>query len=124
MRSINFLMIFAICLALVLFSLQNTEPTVIQVFQGIQVQAPLCVELLLSMGVGAILAWFFSVWTRLLRGLESRNQVRQIRLKDERIQELEQNIEQFKAEIQQQHQLPPGTESLAQENAVTEVFAQ
>ncbi len=105
MRPINFLMIFAVCLALVLFSLENTEPAAIKIVEGVQLQAPLAIELILAMGLGAILAWFFSVWTRLQHQLESRKAIRQIRSKDERIQELEQDVERYKAEIEEQ-QLP------------------
>ncbi len=105
MRPINFLMIFAVCLALVLFSLENTEPAAIKIVEGVQLQAPLAIELILAMGLGAILAWFFSVWTRLQHQLESRKAIRQMRSKDERIQELEQDVERYKAEIEDQ-QLP------------------
>jgi uncharacterized integral membrane protein len=105
MRPINFLMIFAVCLALVLFSLENTEPAAIKIVEGVQLQAPLAIELILAMGLGAILAWFFSVWTRLQHQLESRKAIRQMRSKDERIQELEQDVERYKAEIEEQ-QLP------------------
>src|SRR4028118_416097 len=101
MRQINFLIIFALCLALVLFSLENTESAVIQIVQGIQVQAPLCIELIFAMGVWAVIAWIFSVWIRFQRLIESREQIRQSRQKDQRIQELEQDIERYKAEIQQ-----------------------
>jgi uncharacterized integral membrane protein len=107
MRQINFLMIFVFCLALVLFSIENTELATIQIVQGVQVQAPLSVELILAMGLGAVLAWLFSVWTRLQRLLASRKEIRQ---RDTRIQELEQNIEKYKAEIQEQQlTLPPAT---------------
>jgi uncharacterized integral membrane protein len=102
MRQINFLIIFAVCLALVLFSLENTEPTSIQIVEGVQVQAPLAIELILAMGLGATLAWIFSVWARLQQQLASRQTVHQMRSKDERIQELEQNVERFKAEIEEQ----------------------
>ena len=113
MRQINFLMIFVFCLALVLFSLENTEPAMIQIVQGIQVQAPISVELILAMAVGAVLAWIFSLWTRLQRLLISRTEIRH---KNARIQELEQNIEQYKTEIQQQQlTLPPATEMEAPE---------
>lgn len=106
MRQINFLLIFAVLLALVLFSLENTEPAAIQIVQGVEVQAPLCIELILAMGLGAVLAWIFSIWTRLLRSLESGKQMRQMRAKDERIQELEDNIEHYKAEIEEKQSLP------------------
>lgn len=112
MRQINFLLVFAFCLALVLFSLENTELATIQIVQGLQVQAPLAVELILAMGVGAVLAWLFSIWTRLQRLLAARKEIRQ---RDVRIQELEQNIEQYKAEIQEQQlTLPAAKDTLAQ----------
>jgi uncharacterized integral membrane protein len=65
MRQINFLMVFVMCLALVLFSLENTETVVIRIIKDVQVQAPLAIELILAMGLGAVIAWLFSVWTRL-----------------------------------------------------------
>ena len=103
MRQINFLIIFAVCLAVVLFSLENTEPVVIRIVNGVQVQAPLSIELILAMGLGASLAWIFSVWTRLQQQLESYKAIRQIRSKEERIQKLEQDVERYKAEIEEQH---------------------
>ena len=105
MRQINFLIIFAFCLALVLFSLENTEPAAIRIVPEVQVQAPLAIELILAMGLGAILAWVFSIWTRLQQQLASRKAMRQIRSKEERIEKLEQDVERYKAEIEEQ-QLP------------------
>lgn len=109
MRQINFLVIFGICLALVLFSLENTEPTVVKIVQGVQVQAPLCVELILAMGLGAVLAWIFSIWARLQRMLSSRPQIREIRHKETQINQLEAEIEHYKAEIQEPRQLSAAT---------------
>jgi uncharacterized integral membrane protein len=110
MRQINFLIIFAFCLALVLFSLENTEPAAIRIVPEVQVQAPLAIELILAMGLGAILAWFFGIWTRLQQQLASYQVMRQIRSKEERIEKLEQDVERYKAEIEQQ-QLPVLTAS-------------
>ncbi|HEY9711692.1 MAG TPA: lipopolysaccharide assembly protein LapA domain-containing protein [Oculatellaceae cyanobacterium] len=110
MRQINFLIIFAFCLALVLFSLENTEPAAIRIVPEVQVQAPLAIELILAMGLGAILAWFFGVWTRLQQQLASYQVMRQIRSKEERIEKLEQDVERYKAEMEQQ-QLPVLTAS-------------
>jgi putative membrane protein len=67
MRALNFFFIFLICLALVFFSIENTQPTAIQVIKGVQVKAPLCVELIVATGLGAILAWLFSLWSRMQR---------------------------------------------------------
>jgi uncharacterized integral membrane protein len=105
MRQINFLIIFAMCLALVLFSMENTEPASIKIIQDVQVQAPLAIELILAMGLGAALAWVFSIWTRLQQQLESRKAIRQVRSKEEQIQKLEQDLERYKAEIEER-QLP------------------
>lgn len=105
MRQINFLIIFVLCLALVLFSLENTEPVAIRIVQDVQVQAPLAIELILAMGLGAVIAWLFSVWARLQQQLESRATRRQMRSKEERIGELEQDLERYKAEIEEK-QLP------------------
>lgn len=103
MRQVNFLVIFVICLALVLFGIENTEPAVIHLVKGIQLQAPLSIELILAMGLGAVLAWVFSVWTRLQHLLETGQEVR---ARDERIQELQEDVERYKAEIEQQRLLP------------------
>ena len=99
MRSLNFFLIFLICLALVLF-IENTEPTAIQVIKGVQIKAPLCVELIVATGLGAVLAWLFSLWSRMQRTLASRQEIRQVREKQQRIQELEQDIERYKAEVE------------------------
>jgi len=109
MRQINFLLIFILCLALVLCGIENTELATIQVVPDFQVQAPLSVELILAMGVGAVLAWIFSVWTRLQRLILARKEIRQ---RDTRIQELEQNIEQYKADQEQQLSLAAAKDTL------------
>lgn len=101
MRQINFLIIFAMCLALVLFSLENTEPVAIRILQDVQIQAPLAIELIVAMGLGAVIAWIFSVWTRLQQQLESRQTRRQIRSKEEQIEQLSQDLERYKAEIEE-----------------------
>lgn len=102
MRQINFLIVFVFCLTLVLFSLENTEFTVVHLTPDLQLQAPLSVELLLAMGVGAVLAWVFSTWARLQRFLESRQTSQQIRQRDERIHELEQNLQQSQTDLDSQ----------------------
>lgn len=120
MRQINFLIIFVICLALVLFGIENTEPTVIHIVRNVQVQAPLSVELIVAMGIGAVLAWVFSVWTQVQRTMEVRQEVMN---RESRIQELEQDVERYKAEIQEQRRLLPAAQTI-QDAEATEVYAQ
>ncbi|MGQ9869903.1 LapA family protein [Leptodesmis sp.] len=116
MRQVNFFVIFVICLALVLFGIENTEPTVIHLVKGVDLQAPLSIELILAMGLGAVLAWVFSVWTRLQRLLETGQE---IRVRDERIQALEEDVERYKAEIEQQRLLP-AAKSVSSETQTTD----
>ncbi|MDG2616703.1 LapA family protein [Thermoleptolyngbya sichuanensis XZ-Cy5] len=120
MRQINFVVIFVICLALVLFGIENTEPAVIHVVDGLDLQAPLSIELLLAMGIGAVLAWVFSVWNQIQNLLESGRELRQ---RDVRIQELEQDIQRYKVELEEQQRLLPASQPAPQDVEVTEVFA-
>lgn len=123
MRQINFVIIFVICLALVLFGIENTEPVVIRIVKDIQVQAPLSVELLLATGIGAAFAWVFSVWTQLQRVLESGKAIQQ---RDVRIEELERDVERYKVELEEQQRLLPASKSQddAEDVEVTEIYAQ
>ncbi|MBC7968516.1 MAG: LapA family protein [Verrucomicrobia bacterium] len=122
MRQINFVIIFVICLALVLFGIENTDPAIIRIAQGIELQAPLAVELIMAMGIGAVMAWVFSVWTQLQRAIDSR---KDLKVRDVRIQELEENVERYKAEIEEQQRLLPAAKSLQDvtQNAETEAYA-
>lgn len=121
MRQVNFVIIFVICLALVLFGIENTEPAAIRVINGVQFQAPLSVELILAMGVGAVLAWVFSVWAQIQRLIESN---KELRSRDVRIQELETNVERYKAEIQEQQRLLPAAQETTQDAESTEIYVQ
>ncbi|MEG4577371.1 LapA family protein [Microcoleus sp. N3A4] len=120
MRSLNFFFIFVICLALVLFSIENTEPVAIQVIKGVQVKAPLCIELIVAAGLGATLAWLFSLWSRMQRTLASRQEIRQAREKQQRIQELEQDIERYKAEVEVKQPLLESAEPTSLDTAASQ----
>ncbi len=98
-QQINFLLIFVFGLAMILFSLQNTEPITVKLVEGVQVQAPLSVELILAMGVGAVLAWIFSVWSRLQDMIISRKGVKAVRQRDMRIDQLEQDLDSYKIQL-------------------------
>lgn len=121
MRQVNFVIIFVICLALVLFGIENTEPAVIHIIEGVQLQAPLCIELLVAMGIGAVLAWVFSVWTQLQRMLDSGREIQQ---RDTRIEALEQDVQRYKVELEEQQRLLPASKTIVEEAEATEVFAQ
>jgi uncharacterized integral membrane protein len=104
MRQVNFSIIFVICLALVLFGIENTEMVPIKIIEGIEFKAPLSIELILSMGIGAVLAWVFSVWVQLQSTVESRPEIEE---RDEQIEVLQSDIERYKAEIEERQRLLP-----------------
>lgn len=95
-RQLNFVVIFIVALALVLFALENTSPASIQIIPGLKVAAPISVELILAMGLGAVLAWIFSVWSGLQKSIEMRNKNVQIQNLQETVQNLSVEIEERK----------------------------
>lgn len=110
MRQVNFVVIFAISLILVLFSLQNIEPATIKLYKGVSLTAPLAVELILAMGLGAVFAWVFSVWAGVQRIIESRQEQEQLQTQEVQIQELQQDIARYRAEVEVQQKLLPSSE--------------
>lgn len=111
MRQINFVIFFVVCLALVLFSLENTEATVITLIPGYQFRAPLAVVLFLAIGVGAIAAWIFSTWLQVQHLVESYGYKRELRKKEQHINTLEKSVEQFQTELERINtpSLPPAS---------------
>uniref|UniRef100_B8HSP0 Lipopolysaccharide assembly protein A domain-containing protein n=1 Tax=Cyanothece sp. (strain PCC 7425 / ATCC 29141) TaxID=395961 RepID=B8HSP0_CYAP4 len=104
MRQVNFTLIFVISLALVLFGIENTEPVPINIVQGVTLQAPLCIELIAAMGLGAVFAWVFSVWVNLQRGMTVKQEVQH---RDAQIESLKEDLERYQAELEQQQRLLP-----------------
>ena len=118
MRQFNFLLIFAFCLAIALFSIENTHSATVQLIPGFDVQAPISVEIFISMGIGATLAWLFGMWSQLQKQLtiftskrELRYKEKQIEEKEKKIEDLEENLQKFKFELYQQRQLMPASDS-------------
>ena len=108
MRQLNFVLIFVICLALVLFGIENTELVSIKIIEGIEVKAPLSIELILAMGIGAVLAWVFSVWVQIQTTLKTGDAMEE---QEEQIEELQADIERYKAELEEQQRLLPSISS-------------
>lgn len=120
MRQVNFVVIFVISLALVLFGIENTDPAVIHIVQGIDLEAPLCIELIVAMGVGAVLAWVFSVWVQ-LQGFFSTD--RKIEQREVRIQELERDVERYRVELEDQKPMLPASKTSEGEAETGNAFA-
>ena len=98
MRQLNFIVIFIVVLALVLFALENTHTASIQVIPSLTVEAPIAVELILAMGLGAVLAWLFSVWSSLQKSIGMRN-------KNVQIQNLQETVQNMTIEIEERKRL-------------------
>ncbi|MCM1982094.1 lipopolysaccharide assembly protein LapA domain-containing protein [Lyngbya confervoides] len=108
MRQVNFVLIFVICLALVLFGIENTEIVSIKIIEGLEIKAPLSIELILAAGVGAVFAWVFSVWVQVQSTLSTREAIEE---QEEQIEELQADIERYKAELEEQQRLLPSASS-------------
>ena len=96
-RQLNFVIIFALALAVALFAIQNSEPVIITILPNFELKAPVVVEFLVAVGLGATLAWLFSIWTQLQQNLISSQKVRQKNLE---IKELKHKIENYQQEVQ------------------------
>ena len=122
MKPINFFFFFLVCLALVIFSLQNTQLTTIKIIEGIELEAPLSVELVIATGLGAILAWLFNLWSRMQNTIGNIGQMREIRSRNKRIQELQEDVERYEEELKQRASLPTA-ETFSEPVQSTEVEA-
>jgi lipopolysaccharide assembly protein A len=96
MRQVNFLVIFIVVLSLVLFSLENTGPATIQILPKMKIEAPIAVEIILSMGLGAVIAWLFNFWSSLQSLMELSNKNAQIQTLQEKVGGLTAEIDERK----------------------------
>ncbi len=100
MRQVNFVAIFAVIVLLVLFALENPEPATITVLPTVKLQLPLAVELISAMGIGAVFAWVFSVWSGLQRLMDLRGAKQEIEM-------LQTQVEKLTVEVEQRKRLAP-----------------
>jgi uncharacterized integral membrane protein len=119
MRQLNFLLIFSFGLAMVMFTLENTTPTTVRFLPGVSFTFPLAALLLLVAGLGATAAWIYAVWSGVVRKVESLQGEGEPDAQRVRIQELENDLERYRATVDAQLGLlpaagestaPPGTQ--------------
>lgn len=96
MKQVNFFIIFVLILALALFTLENTTPATINLFKGTKVEVPIAVELIVAMGIGAVLAWLFSAWASMQNMMEFHKKNAQIQNLQEQVSELTVEIDERK----------------------------
>ncbi len=107
MRQLNFLLIFSFGLAMVMFTLENTEATTVRFLPGINLTLPLAALLLVVGGVGATAAWVFAVWTGVVKKVETLTDNSELEAQQVRIRELEEDVQRYRATVDAQLGLLP-----------------
>lgn len=122
LRPFNFLLIFTVCLAIALFSIENVQLVDIRLVPGVEFQAPLSITLILALGVGSAIAWLFGLWNRLQQQLAYRKVAKEVKEKNKRIEALEQEIESYQGELDStpQQLLPEVTTEMTASEATTD----
>ena len=107
MKQINFLLIFSFGLAMVMFTLENTAATTVHFLPGLKATMPLAALLLLVGGVGATAAWVFAVWSGVVKKVEAIQNQNELEAQQVRIQELENDLQRYRATVDAQLGLLP-----------------
>jgi uncharacterized integral membrane protein len=112
MRLFNYLILFAALLAIALFAMQNATPVTVTFAPGVSIESPLVMELLAASGIGATLAWLYSLWMRVQFTVEAREKNRQLQEKEVAITELKEMVVELEGKVKQ---LPPSKRAEPQE---------
>ncbi|MEI6360433.1 MAG: lipopolysaccharide assembly protein LapA domain-containing protein [Synechococcus sp. ELA619] len=107
MRQLNFLLIFSFGLATVMFTLENTAATTVKFLPGVSTTLPLAALLLVVGGIGATAAWVFAVWTGVVKKVENLSTPDAVTAQQVRIQELEEDVQRYRAAVDAQLGLLP-----------------
>ncbi len=107
MRQLNFLLIFSFGLAMVMFTLENTAATTVHFLPGVSTTLPLAALLLVVGGIGAIAAWIFAVWSGVVKKVETLQDPGEVEAQQVRIQELENDLQRYRATVDAQLGLLP-----------------
>ena len=111
MRQINFSLIFFFGLSTVFLTLENTTATTVRILPGLQYTLPLAALLLVASGVGAAAAWLFATWSGMLNNVERFSNASEFEAQQVRIQELEVDLNRYRATVQTQLGLLPSAET-------------
>ena len=107
MRQLNFLLIFSFGRAMVMFTLENTAATTVHFLPGVSTTLPLAALLLVVGGIGAIAAWIFAVWSGVVTKVETLQDPDEAEAQQVRIQELENDLQRYRATVDAQLALLP-----------------
>ena len=120
MRQINFGLIFGFGLAMVFFTLENTNATTVHLLPGLQYTLPLAALLLVASGIGAVSAWFFAAWSGMLNTVEAVGRDEEVQAQQVRIQELETDLNRYRSTVETQLGLLPSAKATSDTNAEVE----
>lgn len=112
MRQLSFIFVFLLCLAFGLFSIRNSAPVAIELFPGLEIEAPLSVQLLFSLGFGAVLSWMIGLWGGIQNLFSRFKNARELKKRDQQIEALETELARLRFELEQK-QLAAGPEPAA-----------
>ena len=120
---VDFLILFLTCLALALFSIENTQEIAIKILPQLEIQVHIAVALIVSLGIGAALAGLYITWVKVRTRLQFRGQSRQIKDREQQIQQLKEDMKSRQVELellrQEKEKLSSESESIAsKENVV------
>lgn len=101
MQALNLILIFALGLAIALFSLENTQLVSVNIIPGVTYQLPLSICIVITMGIGAVLAWLLMIWMKLQGWLIQFQKRRALKAKDKQIKELIEDVEQLQVQLEQ-----------------------
>jgi uncharacterized integral membrane protein len=107
MKQLNFLLIFSFGLAAVMFTLENTASTTVHFLPGLAATLPLAVLVLVVAGIGATAAWIYAVWSGVVKKVETLQDVSEKEAQQVRIQELENDLQRYRATVDAQLGLLP-----------------
>ena len=101
MRQLSFIFIFCLCLAFGLFSIRNSAPVAIELVPGLEIEAPLSVHLLFSLGLGAMLSWAIGLWGGIQNLFARFKNARDLKQRDRQIEALETELGRLRFELGQ-----------------------
>ncbi|MDJ0532828.1 MAG: lipopolysaccharide assembly protein LapA domain-containing protein [Xenococcaceae cyanobacterium MO_207.B15] len=119
----DFLIIFITCLAIALFSLENTQDVALKILPQLEIEVHLAVALVVAMGIGATLAGLYMLWIKLKNNLALNREKRKIQDREQEIEELKQDMESRQAEIEKLRQEKLESQSIAEKtNSLEESY--
>ncbi|WP_013324719.1 LapA family protein [Gloeothece verrucosa] len=119
MQVINLMLIFALGLAIALFSLENTQVVSVNIIPGLSYKLPLSICIVVTMGIGAVLAWLLMIWMKLQGWVIQWQKRSALKAKDQKIKELLEDVEQLQAQVEQPTRYLTTAEAINEDNTQT-----